>query len=71
MKKQATYHKEKRMVTCQRLLDTNFCDKHIEKDFCICYNANRQKRDKKSMWAKEMNPQIGMAVPSEDSSFLL
>lgn len=43
----------------------------ILKRFCICYNASRQKRDKKSMWAKETNPQIGMAVPSEDSSFLL
>lgn len=30
MKKQATYHKEKRMVTCQRLLDTNFSQKYIE-----------------------------------------
>ena len=33
-----------------------FCDKHIEKDFCICYNANRQKRDYKSIWTKEWIP---------------
>lgn len=29
--------------------DKCFMNKHIEKDFCICYNATRQKRCKSSM----------------------
>ena len=29
------------------------CQKDIEKDFCICYNAYRQKRCKKSTYEAE------------------
>jgi hypothetical protein len=38
MKKQATYHKEKRMVTCQRLLDTNLAEVLIDIRFDLGYN---------------------------------
>ena len=39
MKKQATYHKEKRMVTCQRLLDTNETGRFVEKEHVLWYST--------------------------------
>ena len=44
--------------------------KYIEKRFCICYNANRQKEMKSPCWQRNESPNR-MAVQFGDSSFLL
>ena len=47
-----------------------FCDKHIEKDFCICYNANRQKEITSPFGQRNESPDR-IAVQFGDSSLLL